>query len=159
MSRNGMATACVICWCATILVGCANRRLETEFFFKNPPATRVDRLRQYSLEDQYRLFRYGNDKFEPPLTGLAIPIAERGQAVVPFLLGKIDPEADDVTVRDVLLVFERMAATKSYDVKSDAAVMETLHSRVLAMKDAGWRVVCANMLRRIEANENGHITK
>ena len=138
-------------FCIT-LEGCANHRFEREFFFNHPAATRMDRLREYSLDDQYRLFRYGNDKFEPPLTGLAKPIAEKGQSVVPFLLMKLNPQADDLTVRDVLLVFETMGSIKSYDVKSDAVVMSTLRSRISTMKDAGWKDVCSKMLGRIEAN-------
>ena len=132
--------------------GCANHRLEKEFFFKNPATTRMDRLRQYSLSDQYRIYRYGNDRFEPPLTSLAKPIAERGQAAVPFLLEQLNPHADDITVRDVLSLFEAMGAIKSYDVKSDAHVMDTLRSRVSAMKDPEWKAVCSKILGRIEGN-------
>jgi hypothetical protein len=112
----------------------------------------MDRLRQYSLDDQYRLFRYGNDRFEPPLTGLAKPIAERGQSAVPFLLEKLNPHADDLTVRDVLSLFEAMGSIKSYDVKSDARVMDRLRSRVSTMKDPEWKTVCSKMLGRIESN-------
>lgn len=112
----------------------------------------MDRLRQYSLDDQYRIFRYGNDRFEPPLTGFAKPIAERGQTAVPFLLEKLNPQADDITVRDVLSLFEAMGSMKSYDVKSDAHVMDTLRSRVSTMKDPGWKAVCSKILGRIESN-------
>jgi len=152
MSVRGPATAVMSLVCCIVFAGCTNHRLEREFFFKNPAATRADRLRQYSLEDQYRLFRYGNDRFEPPLTGLAKPIAERGRSAIPFLLEKLNPQADDITVRDVLSLFETMGSIKSYDVKSDALVVDTLRSRVSTMKDAGWKMVCSNMLGRIEAN-------
>jgi hypothetical protein len=138
--------------CCILLGGCANHRFEREFFFKNPAATRMDRLRQFSLDDQYRLFRYGNDRFEPPLTGLVKPIAERGQNAVPFLLEKLNSHADDITVRDVLSLFETMGSIKSYDVKSDALVMDTLRSRVSTMKDPGWKAVCSKMLGRIEGS-------
>jgi hypothetical protein len=152
MSARAMAVAVMFLECCIIFTGCASHRLEREFFSKNPAATRVDRLRQYSLEDQYRLFRYGNDRFEPPLTGLARPIAERGSSAIPFLLEKLKQQADDITVRDVLLVFETMGSIKSYDVKSDAVVMGALRSRVSTMNDAGWQTVCLNMLGRIESN-------
>lgn len=154
MSVRGHATAVAVMSlaCCILFAGCANNKLEREFFFKEPAATRMDRLRQYSLDDQYRIFRYGNDRFEPPLTGLAKPIAERGQLAVPFLLEKLDPHADDITVRDVLSLFEAMGALKSYDVKSDARVMDTLRSRVSTMKDREWKAVCSKMLGRIERN-------
>ena len=107
---------------------------------------------QYSLDDQYRIFRYGSDRFEPPIMGLARPIAEKGKTVIPFLLGKLSPQPDDVTVRDVLTVFETMSAIKSYDVKSDGVVMDALRSSVLAMRDEGWRKVGLQMLQRIESD-------
>ena len=140
-----------LAWCI-LLAGCANNRLEREFFFKEPAATRMDRLRQYSLSDQYRIYRYGNDRFEPPLTGLAKPIAEREQTAVPFLMEQLNIHADDITVRDVLSVFEAMRSIRSYDVKSDARVMDTLRSRVSAVKDPAWKSVCSKMLARIGSN-------
>ena len=133
-------------------LACAGHKFERRFIFGVPARERVDRLRQYSLEDQFSIFRYGNDHIEPPLMDLAGPIAEKGQAVVPFLLGKLDPNADDMTVRDVLFVFYMMASMKYYDVKSDAPAMEKLRSRVSAMKDARWKANCLDTLRRIEAD-------
>ena len=42
--------------------------------------------------------RYGNDRIEPPLMDLAGPIADKGIQAVPFLVGKLTPKADDLTV-------------------------------------------------------------
>ncbi len=84
--------------------------------------------------------------------GLARPIAERGQTAVPFLLEKLNSTPDDMTVRDVLLIFETMSSTKSYEVKSNLPLMNTLRLRVSAIKDSGWKDVCSNMLGRIETN-------
>jgi hypothetical protein len=52
---------------------------------------------QYSLDEQYRIFRSGSDNFEPPVLGLARPIAARGKTVIPFLFGKLRPQPSDVT--------------------------------------------------------------
>jgi len=131
-----------------ILLGCENHDLE-ENFFKQPLANRVERLRGYPLAEQYRIFRYGNDKKEPPFIDLAEPIAERGAAAVPFLVDQLNSESQDIAVRDILLVFETMATTKSYDVKSDAALMGTFSSKVSTMKDQGWKDTCLKMLKRI----------
>jgi hypothetical protein len=88
--------------------GCNHQHLE-ESFFDRPPEDRVERLRQYSLEDQYKIFRYGNDKIEPPLMELAEPIAEKGATAIQFLVTRLNLKTDDVTVRDVLLILETMA--------------------------------------------------
>lgn len=133
--------------------GCSNHKLEKDFFFGAPAATRMDRLRQYSLEDQYRLYRYGSDKFHPPLIGLAKPIAERGCGATPFLLEKLNPPVDDIAVRDVLHIFATMSTINSCDVKSNLPVMDVLRRRVEAMRDGDWKKVCEEMIKRIESAE------
>ncbi len=143
-------SAVVICFMCCVSVGSCQRQTLEKEFFAGPASTRIERLRQYSLEDQYRIFRYGNDKLEPPSLGLARPIAERGGAAVPFLLERLNSTPDDMTVRDVLLIFETMSSTKSYEVKSNLPLMNTLRLRVSAIKDSGWKDVCSNMLGRIE---------
>src|SRR4051812_34884047 len=120
-----IATVSAVLACLTCCIGvgsCQRQSIEKQFF-AGPASTRIERLRQYSLEDQYRIFRYGNDRFEPPLLGLAKPIAERGRTAVPFLLEKLNSNPDDITVRDALQIFETMSSTKSYEVKSDLPVM------------------------------------
>jgi hypothetical protein len=136
--------------CGTAVCGCGNYRFERHVVFGGPSATRIDRVRQYSLEDQYRIFRYGNDVVEPPLFGLAQPIAERGATAIPFLEKQLKTEPDDTTVRDLLLIFQEMTSLKSYDVKGDSILMSTLDIKVSAIKDKEWRSVCSRMLRNIK---------
>jgi hypothetical protein len=129
-------------------IGCRDHHLEKHFFDK-PPGDRVERLRQYSLDDQYKIFRYGNDVKEPPGMELAGPIAERGASAVPFLVDQLKASTDDIAVRDILLIFERMAASGSYNVKADAALMGVLSSKVSGMKDKDWQAICLKKLQRI----------
>ena len=138
--------ACLALW------GCSSHKLERKVVFGGPAETRLDRMRQYSLEDQYRIFRYGNDVVEPPLLNLARPIAERGIAAVPFLLKKLNSKSDDevMLTRDILLIFEDMALSKSYDVKADSLVMNTLSAKIATIKAKGWQDTCRKMLKRIE---------
>lgn len=144
-----MTIRIVLAFACLLARGCESHDLE-ENFFKQPLANRVERLRQYPLADQYKIFRYGMDIKEPPFMDLADPIAERGATAVPFLLDQINSKADDITLRDTLLIFETMANSKSYDVKSDLALMTTLTSRVSGMKDQGWQGTCLKNLQRIK---------
>ena len=121
-------------------------------FFRQSPGDRIARFRQYSLGDQYKIFRYGMDKKEPPFMDLANPIAERGEEAVPFLLGQLNTHPDDLTTRDILLIFESMAQLKTYEVKSDALLMKTVTSRVSEMKDKEWRTTCSKSIQRILEN-------
>jgi hypothetical protein len=132
-----------------VTLGCENHDVEKDFF-SQPLSNRVERLRQYSLANQYKIFRYGNDVKEPPLMDLAFPIAERGATAVPFLLNQLNSSPDDLTLRDILVILETMANSKTYDVKSNAALMTTLTSGVSEMKDQGWHDVCLKKLQRIK---------
>ena len=135
----------VVCFMA---LGCRDHHLEKNFFDK-APGDRVEHLRQYSLDDQYKIFRYGIDVKEPPAMELAGPIAERGASAVPFLVDQLKAGADDIAVRDILLIFERMEASGSYSVKADTALMGVLTSKVSGMKDKDWQATCLKMLQRI----------
>jgi hypothetical protein len=141
--RIALAFACLLA------LACESHDLEVNFF-KQPLANRVERLRQYPLADQYKIFRYGNDRKEPPFMDLANPIAERGTTAIPFLLNQLNSHADDITTRDILLIFERMASSGTYDVQSDDALMTTLNSKVSGMKDKDWQAICLKKLQRIK---------
>jgi len=133
-----------------IALGCRDHHLE-ESFFDKPAGDRVDRLRQYSLADQYKIFRYGNDVKEPPAMELSGPIAERGAAAVPFLMDQLNASADDIAVRDILSIFERMESSGSYDVKANISLMQLLAAKVSGMKDKDWQAICLKKLQRINA--------
>ena len=139
----------IVCALGCLIFACKGQTLERDFFNK-PLGNRLERLRQFPLEDQYRIFRYGNDMIEPPLIDLADPIAEKGAAAVPFLERQLRSSYDDITVRDVLLVFQTMATSKSYAVQNDPSLMDLLNSKVAAMKSDEWKSVCLKMLKRIE---------
>jgi len=131
-----------------VALGCRDHHLERHFF-DQPPGSRIERLRRYSLDDQYKIFRYGNDIKEPPAMELARPIAERGASAVPFLVGRLKTSADDIAVRDILLIFESMEASGTYNVKADTALMAVLTSKVSQMKDKEWQAICLKRLRNI----------
>jgi hypothetical protein len=135
----------LVCFMA---LGCRDHHLEKNFFDK-PPADRVERLRQYSLDDQYKIFRYGNDVKEPPAMELAGPTAERGASAVPFLVDQLKATTDDIAVRDILLIFEMTEASGSSNVKADTALMGVLGSKVSGMKDKDWQATCMKKLQRI----------
>ena len=81
---------------------------------------------------------------------LAEPIAERGGMAVPFLLEQLNGTPDDETVSDVVLVFEAMAKLKSYDVRGDMAVTDTLTFKASKMKDEFWKAEAAKTLESIK---------
>ena len=136
-----------VCVAPVVLEGCGQPGLEKSFF-SQPIETRVARMGSYSLDDQYKIFRYGNDRIEPPVLELANPIAQRGSAAVPFLIGKLESETDDISLRDILHVLETMVAFKTYDVKANAELIALLRTRIDGMKDPEWQAICRKMLQR-----------
>jgi hypothetical protein len=80
---------------------------------------------------------------------LADPIAERGATAVPFLVEQLNAKPDDIAIRDTLLIFETMARSGRYDLKSDTPLMTALASRVSGMKDKDWQAICLKKLKRI----------
>jgi hypothetical protein len=80
---------------------------------------------------------------------LAQPIAERGGSAVPFLVGRLKTSADDIAIRDILLIFESMEASGTYNVKADTALIAVLTSKVSQMKDKEWQAICLKRLRNI----------
>jgi hypothetical protein len=91
-------------------------------------------MRQYSLEDQYRIFRYGNDRREPPDLALVTPLAEKGAEAIPFLTEQLKSSTDDLAVRDIMYILEDMLRLKTYDVKADTALLNILDGRISTMK-------------------------
>jgi hypothetical protein len=86
---------------------------------------------------------------------LADPIAERGARAVPFLVRHLNSETDDLTVRDILLIFQTMAKSKSYDVNNDVALMDLLASKITQMKRKEWQSICFEMLENIKHPRRG----
>jgi len=140
-----------ICVAIALASNCTAKSIE-EAFFDKPAHSRLERFANYSLEDQYKIFRYGNDRIEPPVMELAEPIAAKGKTAVPFLRAQLQRAKDDLTVRDILRVFQTMARLRTYDVKSNAPLMNDVRSKVAEVKNGPWGDTCVKMLRRLEAS-------
>lgn len=117
-----------------LLITCSDQ-LERDFFSKYARANRIAGLRQYSLEDQYKIFRYGNDKMQPRDWTLADPIAERGASVIPFLTAKLNSSADDFTVYDILIILWEMDRLKTFQPTRGTTLMHFLEDRVPKIKN------------------------
>jgi hypothetical protein len=134
-----------------ILIAAANdHKLERDFFFRQPRETRLERMRRYSVEDQYKIYRFGHDKIEPPALFLAEPIAERGVAVIPFLVEQLKIDKEDLAVRDILYLLQRMQWMKTFDARKDPSLMKMLDDRVSAIKSKYLQNSSQDTLRRIK---------
>src|SRR5262245_59301707 len=87
---------------ALVTLACRDQYPMEHNFLAGPMDTEIERMRHYFLEDQYKIFRYGNDRIEPPDSQLARPIAERGVEAIPFIMKQIDSDPSDIALRDTL---------------------------------------------------------
>src|SRR5262245_31771868 len=103
-------------------------------FFQKPASVRMNEFGTLDVERQYAVFICGNQFMEPPTIELAGPFAKEGQAVVGFLKAKLAAARGDLTIRDILLVFEEMSKLKTYDVAADSDLMKVIELAVGKVK-------------------------
>jgi len=117
-------------------------------FFRQPFETRITDFARRELLDQYTIFICGNQFMHPPAQYLAEPFARRGGAIVPFLRAKLADAHDDLTVRDIVLVFTEMSRQRYYDVSKDSDLIHQMREAAARMKNQGWKTITE---QRIEA--------
>jgi len=118
-------------------------------YFSKPLKQTIQDFTGYALNTQYVIYICGNQHIHPPALYLAAPFASQGKKVVDLLSNKIASGVDDLTVRDILQVFVEMDRQKTYDVRSDEKVIETLTERVRNISDPRWKGYCEDLLRKI----------
>lgn len=115
-------------------------------FFEGDIHTRLDRLEKYPLEQQYRIYLYGNQVIHPPATGLAIPLAKKGKPALHFILNELKKSQNDLDFRDSLIVVQSMQSGGYYDVCGDSVSMSALRENQAKIRNPGWQRVYEQML-------------
>jgi len=133
---------------ACTVAGCfhaADRALDkqcsdlADSFFHQPFRAQIEEFGRRSLEDQYTLLICGNQVIHPPALYLVRPMAQQGQAAAVFLKQKLLAATDDLTIRDIVMVFVDMNRNHDFDVAGDKDLMALIDSRARSMKDPGWK--------------------
>ena len=133
--------------CASCYFNARPSKVVTRFF----SLSKVERIRQfkgYSLEEQFEIYSFGNRIVHPPATYLAVPFAERGVEIIPFLKKKLEVEKDEAGIRDILLVLSKVAQLNIYDFKKDFELTELLKRKVDSMKGI-WKDIAIEFLAEI----------
>ena len=84
----------------------------------------------------------------PPAIYLAEPFARRGINAVPLLKEKLVQSNDDLTIRDIVLVFSEMKRINTYDVSKDADLAALINAKVGGMRNAGWREITQENVKK-----------
>ena len=118
-------------------------------FFLMPNEQRDAEFQKYDLETQYKIYICGQ-KREPPMLGLASPLAREGGRIVPLLKAKLESADDDSTVQAIVYVFAEMNVQGTYDLGADKSLMEELRLKVSQVKDPAWQNMIEKNLPEIQ---------
>jgi len=108
-------------------------------FFQMPLKERIEKISSYELEGQYRIFICGNQVMHPPAIYLAGPIAQQGAPAATLLKAKLANAKDDLTIRDIVLVFTEMKRRNSYNFSDDPALATLISDSIQKMQDKDWK--------------------
>jgi hypothetical protein len=112
--------------------------MEQNFFDKEYDQAGA-RFAEYSIPDQIKIYLYGVQVTQPPVTVLSRPIAESGKAAIPFILGELQTHPTDQNIRDLMVIFETMQRLATYDVSNDKVLLRKLDTYVNGMSNKIWR--------------------
>ena len=110
-------------------------------FYTKSLKERISAFPRYSFDDQYAIYLYGNQVQHPPAIYLADPFAARGQSIVLPLSDRLKAATDDLTIRDIVMVFSAMSRDKTYNVSGDERLMKLLRESAERMKQSGWKQI------------------
>lgn len=118
-------------------------------YFQLSAKERTQKFPTQDIEKQYQIYMCGSQAIEPPVMGLAGVFASEGGKVVPYLESKLRAANDDLTVRDLLLVFRQMEVMHTYDVHSNSELISLMRDKVSKMKDPQWKKIAESSLHDI----------
>lgn len=146
----GFSLVSAMAGCATATPGFskATRAMAEDFYKDYSMTSRMHKLRQYSLNDQYDIFIFGNQFRHPPATYLAECFALNGAAAVELLRVKLPTADRDVTVRDIVRLLKEIDYMRTYDVAGDAQLMAAATDRAAKM-DTDWKELVEKWLAKI----------
>jgi hypothetical protein len=112
-------------------------------FYAKSVKDRIETFSRYSFDEQYAIYLYGNQIQHPPALYLADPFAAEGKGVVDALAKRLAGTSDDLTIRDLVIVFAAMNRQKTYDVRGDGRLRKLVTESVQRMKDPDWKRIVA----------------
>ncbi len=122
-------------------------------FFEKHNNLEGPNFNEYSLEEQYEIFIFGNTCIHPPNMELAIKFSRRGAEVIDLLKRKLNQTDDVLTIVSIIRVFSFMTAVKSYKVANDLELMIFLHAAANDMEEGFWKRKIQHDLKVIAAGQ------
>ena len=123
-------------------------------FYSKPVKERVATFAEYSFDQRYAIYLYGNQVQHPPALYLTDAFAAGGQEIVAPLSARLAASEYEVTTRDLVMVFAAMQRLKTYDVAQDEPLMRQLTEATARMREADWKEIVERELATIRSGES-----
>jgi len=130
------------------MTSCRAEEVEDEFF-RGDIATRSQRLADYPMEQQWRIFLYGNQERHPPATGLAAVLARGGEPMLRFILKELESTKRDLDYRDSMVVFQSMQWHGDFAICADRETIARIRGNQEKIVHSEWRRIYAEMFREL----------
>lgn len=137
----------------TLCSGCASEQPVGQAFFNQGYDQMGSRFETYSLPDQIKIYLYGVQEIQPPVTVLSRQIASRGATAIPYITDLLAHQPTDQNVRDLIVVFETMQRIGAYNVKRDKALLKLLDHYVSNMTNTVLKGNAKDNMARIKNSE------
>jgi len=122
-------------------------------FYSKPVKDRVATFAEYSFDQQYAIYLYGNQVQHPPAIYLTDSFAAGGQDLVAPLSMRLAASEHDLTIRDLVMVFAAMNRLETYDVAHDESLMRSLTEATARMKETDWKNIVERELSTLKPDE------
>ena len=132
---------------ALLLLSCDKKSIESEFFdWEN---FSYEKMEDYPLDQQFKIFLYGNQEVRPSLTGLAAPIAKRGEIALDYVLDQVRDSENDLDFRDSMVIFREMENGGYYGVCEDEIAIQEITANADKISHPDWRAIYNQMLENL----------
>lgn len=139
-----------------LLIGCASNLGEVwatrmiEDFYRLSTSEQLKAFKNYSVEEQYDLFLFGNQAVHPPAIYLVRLFSEKGAEIVPFLKSKLINARDRATIRDITSILSELSYLKLCNVQGDAGLLNVLEQKANSMQGI-WKDTTIKMVAEIRS--------
>ena len=128
--------------CAMLLLGCSPSQQGSELgreFYRGSILTKSERLKAYSISDQWEIYYYGTTTIHPPDLELSEYLARNGEPMAVYIFNFLDFSRADVYFINSLNVLSDMALYKYYDYCQNTSNIAKLNANQSLIKNSSWR--------------------
>ena len=129
------------------IISCNGKSVESKFFYEETNrVSRISKLESLPLVEQYKIFKYGNQKIHPAQKSLAGPIAKQGKSALDYVLQQIRNSENDLDFRDSMIIFREIEKKGYYQVCKDQRAIQEIRENENKIQHKDWRAIYHEML-------------